>query len=99
MKKIELSGQVLEFIRTQAPEPRKLLRAALHKLEQERGDIKTLEGPLKNYCRLRVSSYRIIFIYGEGGKTIQCIYADRRSTIYTVFEQLLQQALVGKGKT
>ncbi len=39
--------------------------------------------------------HRIIFAYVRGGKTIRCLYADRRSIVYDVFERLLLKALLG----
>jgi hypothetical protein len=42
--KVEISDQVLNFVRSLAPEPRRSLRLALRGLEDERGDIKQLEG-------------------------------------------------------
>ena len=59
--KVEISDQVLNFVRSLAPEPRRSLRLALRGLEDERGDIKQLEGDLAGWCRLRVTSYRVIF--------------------------------------
>ena len=98
MMRVEISEQVAEFVRTLAPDPRKALRAALRGLEREQGDIKALEGPLKNYNRLRVAGYRIVFAYARGGKTIRCIYAKRRAVIYEAFERLLKAALLGEDK-
>jgi len=97
--KIELSEQVVEFVRSQAPEPRKRLRRALRDLASERGDIKALEGPLSRYRRLRVGPYRIIFTYStSAGKstTIQCIFAQRRGLVYTVFSHMLQGEILGE---
>lgn len=48
---VEVSEQVSRFAQRQAPEPRRVLRAALHDLERERGDIKALEGPLADCGR------------------------------------------------
>lgn len=95
MIRVEISEQVAEFIRTLAPEPRKALRSALRKLEREVGDLKPLEGPLKHYHRLRIGGHRIIFAYARGGKIVRCLYADRRSVVYDVFERMLQKALLG----
>jgi len=95
MMRVEISVQVAEFVRTRAPAPRKALRAALRKLEREEGDIRALEGPLKNYCRLRIGGYRVVFAYARGGKTIRCIYADHRSVVYEALEKLLKEALLG----
>ena len=94
--KVELSEQVVRFVASRAPEPRRLLREALRALASERGDIRALEGPLQEFHRLRVGGYRIIFAYRWAGKrrTIQCIFADRRSAVYDVFEQLLKKHLL-----
>ena len=94
--RVELSEQVVRFVAQRAPEPRRVLRAALRGLTQERGDIRSLEGPLKDYHRLRVGGYRIIFAYRVTGKRlrIQCLYAERRSAVYEVFEHLLRKHLL-----
>ncbi len=54
--KVEISDQVLEFVRSLAPVPRRSLRSGLRGLEDDRGDIKQLEGELAGWCRLRVKS-------------------------------------------
>ena len=56
--RVRLSAQVVEFVRSQAPEPRRRLRNALRALTREQGDLKPLEGPLQEYHRLRIGSYR-----------------------------------------
>ena len=94
MKRVEISGQVRAFIRSRAPEPRKQLRVALRDLTRERGDIKHLEGPLKDHFRLRVGSYRIIFQYSQSGKVIQCLFAERRNIVYEIFEKLIHSRLL-----
>jgi mRNA-degrading endonuclease RelE of RelBE toxin-antitoxin system len=95
MKRVEISDQVRGYVRSRAPEPRKQLRAALRDLARECGDIKTLEGPLKDYFRLRVGSYRIIFQYARSGRVIQCVFAERRNIVYEIFEQLIRVRLLG----
>ena len=93
--KVELSEQVVPYVAGRAPEARRRLRAALRRLATERGDIRALEGRLENYHRLRVGGYRIVSAYRISGKqrTIQCIFAERRSVVYEVFEQLRKQLL------
>lgn len=95
--RVELSEQVVRFVARQAPEPRRLLRTALRGLASERGDIRTLEGPLQKYHRLRVGGYWVIFKYRISPKRrrIQCIFAERRSAVYELFEHLLKQHLLG----
>lgn len=94
--KVELSEQVVRFVARRAPEPRRMLREALRGLARERGDIRALEGPLKDYHRLRVGGYRIIFAYHIARKrrSIQCVYAERRSAVYEMFAQLLKKHLL-----
>lgn len=60
-----------------------------------KGDIRSLEGPLDGYCRLRVGGYRIIFAY-SGRASIECIFAERRSIVYEVFAQTLSDKLTGR---
>lgn len=94
MKRVELSSQVASFIRGRAPEARRRLRLALRQLSAERGDIKALEGRLKHYFRLRIGSDRIIFRYAASGKSMRCIFAERRDLVYELFEQLVQARLL-----
>lgn len=80
--KVRVAPQVVDFLRGLAPEPRQ--RLALRDLQKGRGDIKPLEGPLHDYCRLRVGPYRIILSYSKS-RTIDCVFAERRSIVYEVF--------------
>ena len=91
--KVELEAQVVDFVRALAPEPRKLLRRALKQLDQERGDLKQLEGELAGYCRLRVRGYRVIirFYVERGRRVARCVFAERRSVVYEVFAEVLRQ--------
>jgi mRNA-degrading endonuclease RelE of RelBE toxin-antitoxin system len=89
--RVELEAQVIDFVRSLAPQPRQTLRRALRQLEHERGDIRSLEGALAGFYRLRVLGYRVIFYYQVSGRrrTIRCVYAASRDIIYEVFAQQL----------
>jgi mRNA interferase RelE/StbE len=89
--KIDVSEQVLKFIRTCPPEPRRWLRDALRKLADENGDIKALDGELVGYYRLRVRSYRIIFRYetSRNSRRIFCPFAEHRGVVYEAFMRVL----------
>lgn len=93
--RVELEQQVVDFIRSLSPEPRQALWRALKKLEQEQGDIRSLEGELENFYRLRVLRYRIIFHYHVIGRrrALRCVYAAPRSIIYEVFSQHVRDLL------
>jgi mRNA interferase RelE/StbE len=95
--KVEISEQVLAFVKRQAPEPRRALRLALRGLASERGDIRTLEGPLAGYCRLRVGPFRVVFAYAAEPTQptcIRCVYAERRDVVYTVFRKMLEERIL-----
>jgi mRNA-degrading endonuclease RelE of RelBE toxin-antitoxin system len=89
--KIEVSDQVLEFIRRCPPEPRQYLREGLRKLAYERGDIKPLRDDLEGYYRLRIRDYRIIFRYQASprGRIIFCPFVEGRNVVYEAFLGLL----------
>jgi len=45
---------------------------------------------LRDYYRLRVGSYRVIFKrrMEKGNSVVECLYVNRRSIVYEVFEKL-----------
>jgi mRNA-degrading endonuclease RelE of RelBE toxin-antitoxin system len=95
--RVELSEQVVTFFRSQAPDPRRKLRFALRKLASESGDIRVLEGPLQGYHRLRVGSFRVIFVYAKQSDSttcIRCLFAERRDTVYAVFTRMLERQIL-----
>lgn len=96
--RVRLAPQVVEFVRQQAPAPRRRLRSALRDLAAGRGDVQPLEGPLDDYCRLRVGSYRIILRYATS-KTMDCVFAERRTLVYEMFAAAMLDRLSGKKET
>jgi mRNA-degrading endonuclease RelE of RelBE toxin-antitoxin system len=90
--KIDLSPQVAAFVRSLAPEPRRKIRLALKGLAKGQGDVKSLEGPLASYSRLRVQSYRVIFFYRSPHR-IECVFAEHRSIVYEIFAEALRERL------
>jgi len=93
--RIRLAPQVVDFIRSQAPEPRRRLRRAVSALATDEGDVKPLEGALQEYSRLRIGSYRIILRYVTQ-KTIECVFAERRNIVYEVFAETMLDRLKGE---
>ena len=91
--KVRLAPQVVDFVRSQAPEPRRRLRRALRDLGRGTGDIKPLEGPLQDYSRLRVGPYRVILSY-RTPRTVECVFAERRSIVYEVFADAMIERLL-----
>lgn len=91
--RIEVSDQVIAYVKGLPPEPRRLLRLALRKLEVLQGDIRNLEGPLAGYQRLRAGAHRVIFqtVPTQDGPTLRCILAQHRSVVYTLMEEILQR--------
>ncbi len=88
---IRVSAQVAAFVRSLPPEPRRQLRLAIRSLARGRGDLKSLEGDLAGYWRLRVAGYRVIVWWGAA--VIECVFAERRSIIYEIFAAELRRRL------
>jgi mRNA-degrading endonuclease RelE of RelBE toxin-antitoxin system len=92
--KVTVHPQAESFIRALAPELRRRLILAMKALPV--GDTKALEGRLNGYSRLREGGFRIIYADSvkEGVRTFDCVFAERRSVVYDLFEQILaEQAL------
>lgn len=89
--KVKVAPQIEEFIKSRAPEPRRRLTRAVKALAKDAGDIRTLEGPLAACSRLRIGGYRVIFTekHARGERRIDCVFAERRSVVYELFEKLL----------
>jgi mRNA-degrading endonuclease RelE of RelBE toxin-antitoxin system len=89
--RVRLGTQVIHFITSLAPEPKRRLRAALKGIAEGKSDTKPLEGKLSGFCRLRSGRIRVIYQEGAVGsqRQILCFYADYRASVYEVFEQLL----------
>jgi len=89
--RVELDPQVVTFVRSLAPEPRQRLRTALHGLEREKGNLRSLEGDLSGYWRLRVGNYRVVlrFFAVRGQRVARCVFAERRSVVYELFAELI----------
>ena len=92
MFKLKISDQVIAFVRKQAPERRKALRAGLDELAKGKGDILPLEETLAGFWRLRVGRFRVIFDY-ENSTTIRCIFVEERRLVYEVFAAMLKEHL------
>lgn len=84
MRQVRISDQVADYVRQLPPTPKKRVRSGLKRLEKLEGDLKDLEHPLEGYCRLRVFQFRIILKIKA--KTVDCIFIERRSIVYEVFE-------------
>ena len=91
--RVRLAPQVVDFVRSLAPEPRRRLRRALRDLEKGAGDVTSLEAPLQDYCRLRVGAYRVILSYRKS-RTIDCVFAEHRSIVYEVFADAMIERLM-----
>ena len=87
---IELSDQVVAFVRRLAPQPRQALRSALRSLAEGRGDIRALEADLAGFYRLRVSRFRVIFHYvlKDNRRILRCEFVEERSLVYQVYAEM-----------
>jgi mRNA-degrading endonuclease RelE of RelBE toxin-antitoxin system len=93
--KVVWSEQVERFVLSQAPVPRRRLRLAIRALAQEVGDLKSLEGSLSGFSRLRVSNYRVVYKENHrgGARVIQGLFAERRAVVYEIFNQMVSDGL------
>ncbi len=94
--RVVVRQRVKDFLQTLAPEPRRKLWRGLKDLARDKGDLKQLEGNLHRFWRLRVERMRVIYeprsVAGE--RQLICFFADHRSTVYAVLEQLLVSGMV-----
>lgn len=91
MIEVVLQEEVLDYMRTLAPQPKQALRRAIRDLAEEVGDILPLTNELDGFYRLRVGRYRVIFRYENvnGQRRIVCIYIAQRKWVYEVFQSRL----------
>ena len=94
--RVIIKRPVRGFLQTLAPEPRRKLWRGLKDLAQDKGDLKQLEGNLHPFWRLRVDRMRVIYepLSVAGERQLICFFADHRSTVYAVLEQLLVSGMV-----
>lgn len=88
---VRIQGEVLEYLRRLAPQPRHALRVAIKALADEKGDIKPMTDELDGFYRLRVGSHRVIFEYEiiDDQRVITCVFAGPRKWIFEVFQSRL----------
>ena len=93
--KVDVSPQVVGFVKSLAPDPRRKLTQAIKSLAGDRGEIKRIEGRLEGYSRLRVSGIRVIFreVYRNGERVIDCVFAEKRSIVYDLFIQITAEEI------
>lgn len=83
---VRVAPQVVAFVRTLAPEQRRSIRRGLRDLGAEVDrNIKSLDGTLTGYSRLRIGRFRLIFWYAPD-TAIEVVFAEDRSVVYEIFE-------------
>ena len=88
---VHIAEQVAAFGSRLAPEPRRAVKKALRDLKEELGDIRSLEGSLSGYYRLRIGRYRVVFAYKSDG-SIAALFIEERRLVYELFEaQFIKQ--------
>ncbi|HEX3890906.1 MAG TPA: type II toxin-antitoxin system RelE/ParE family toxin [Verrucomicrobiae bacterium] len=94
--RVIVTSRVRDFLRSLAPEPRRKLWRAIKELAGDKGDVKLLEGKLSGFWRLRIGNIRVIFeVKAVGGtREVFCFYANYRSVVYVILEQLLASGLI-----
>jgi mRNA-degrading endonuclease RelE of RelBE toxin-antitoxin system len=94
--KVRVGSQVEDFIAALSPEPRRKVRQALKGLVENKGNTRQLEGKLSGMHRLRMGRIRVIYEIKavKGERVIYCFYANYRSIVYSLLEQLLASGLL-----
>lgn len=92
--RVRLAPQVVRFLETLAPQPRRALRQGMKNLP--RGDTRLLEGKLTSFARLRVSGFRVIYSESleAGERVFYCLFVERRSVVYDLFEHIATDDLL-----
>ena len=95
--KVRVETQVEKFVKALAPHPRRRLRLAIRALADDCGDLKSLDGSLAGFSRLRISGYRVIYAerIERGSRVIECLFAERRALVYELFAKLLVEQAGG----
>lgn len=78
--KINIKKEAQKFINKQDKKQKSRLYEAIYKLPN--GDVSPLRGNNKNYYRLRVGTYRVIFEWVENEIIIDVTDADNRGDVY-----------------
>ncbi len=93
--RVHVSPQVVAFVKSLAPEPRRRLTRSIKALAGNHGDVKCLEGKLEGFSRLRISGHRVIFreVFRSGERIIDCVFAEKRSIVYDLFVQLTAEEI------
>ena len=86
MRKINISEQVEDFLRSLPPEPKHAVRLAISRLAEGDDGTKALRDELAGYRRIAVGKYRVIYL--SYATSAECVQAGIRKTIYEQFEKL-----------
>ena len=86
-----IAAQVRDYLRSLAPDPRRLARAALAALGDGKGDCKPLGGELEGLHRLRVGQHR--FVYRHRAGQIEVFFAAPRRVVYEFLAAHLREIL------
>jgi mRNA-degrading endonuclease RelE of RelBE toxin-antitoxin system len=84
--RIQMREQVWQFLEKLGPDSRRRLKLAIKGLGAERGDRLALRERLSGYHRLKAGRYRIVYRH-LSGRVIECVFAEERSVVYTIFER------------
>lgn len=86
-----IEEQPLAFIRRQAPDTRKSLRAAIHSIQRGENFPEPLTDELDGFYKVRVENCRLILKHERGATAplFKVVFAERRSRVYEMFRQIL----------
>lgn len=88
--KVTLDDQPADFLRSLPPASKRLVRDALHEIEQ--GSVpEPLMDELDGFYKVKVGGFRLIAqsLPGESGPRYRVVFAERRSVVYVLFKQMM----------
>ena len=86
------SGEVRDFLRTLAPEPRRAISASLHSIADGSATMEALREPLEKFYKVKSGSFRIICAVQKN--TIYALFVERRSVVYEMANVSLLESIL-----
>jgi hypothetical protein len=89
--RVTLDDQPLAFINRQPPATKRKLREALHAVENGTAFPEPLQDELEGFYKIKAGEFRLLLqaVAGQEGPRFRVVFAERRSTVYVLFTQLL----------
>jgi mRNA-degrading endonuclease RelE of RelBE toxin-antitoxin system len=89
---LRVSSEVRDFMRTLAPEQRRLVSRTLRAIESGKARMEALQEPLEPFYKVKAGTFRILC--AVQGNTVCALVVERRAVVYDIATaQFLEQLL------